>query len=382
MEHTALTSEEQGPEKHSGRRTLAVVGLAFFASCFLTGWVQFGEVPSYSGFLQAEVTRLEAPFDARVESWLVDEGQEVRQGDPIMTLADPGLGARIEQLNAELKEAHAELEQAVARADVELSWRLRSLDSEILRTRIESAGYLKEQFNYELKNKAYDDWDDVPGYFSDSDPNQVVKPLVYRTNARSQTRFQAMLDQQEAVNASEVVGVQIEMCDKRIKHLESLKAELPLNVRRANGVDLAERKVERLEAEVERLSRQEQELRIVSVGFGTASTREVSVGDHVRKGDLLMELYDEHQLSIAVEVPSHEAPAFVEGAVVKLVFPGNEVREGSVLGSSHRAYRHEEEVAGQSESVVRIRIQPRGQLWPVVPIGSSVKVAIDPTAGH
>lgn len=372
---TAADSAAAGTSSTQLMRAIALCSVAFIASSGLASWLTSDEDQSVVGFVEAERCELRAQQAGRVNSLLVKPGELVHSGAPVLVYELAELEQSITQLQQQIAGLEDQCAQAQARADVELAWRLKDLDSEILQAKIDAAGFLKEQFTSQLKHRALSSVMERGVDYQNASLNEpVVRPLVFTPTPRS-TRVQTLLEQQEAVNAVEVYGVQIEICDARVSRLEKLKAALSEQVDAACGVDRLERELTVARDELLALKSKSAKQQLLANGHGVVTQLSVSAGQQLAAGDLVAEFYDRQRRFITAQVPSELAHRFAAETQVKVFFAGDEPYAGTVVGSPLQAESQPLTAAG-SAVMVPVRIEPAGKLWPDVAFGSAVSIQV------
>ena len=164
-----------------------------------------------------------------------------------------------------------------------------------------------------------------------------------------------------------------QLAEKRISRLEQLKRSLRDSIERASGVQTAQAAYDRAQAELDRLSGESNQLPLCTEGYGIVSKCLCQDGQRVAKGDNIFELIDSRTQYVSSLIPSRQIDSIKSGMKVSLYFPGEQRRRGRInslpVRTTERDYR--------GESMVEIRVEPMGALWPTVPIGSEVRVAFD-----
>lgn len=355
-------------------RTLVLIVLTAAASYHLTQAMEQGGAVRYAGRLRAESATLTAAHAGRIEQWLVAPGDEAAYRQPLLVLADDGLAERVARQRLEHAALLAEWKQAQARAEVDLAWRLKELESEILATQLRTADFLKEQFNQQMEGVAWREFVGPCGEGGDEPAASrgAFQPVFYEVGTPDEARVRALLRQEAALNAAETFAAQIKLCEQRLAELAQLKRDLPEHVRRAAGVDVAELRLKRCEAELQALQDQQARLSLDSPAGGIVGEFQKRAGEEVAAGDPIVVILDHDRRYITVDVPSREVPALAVGTRVALFFPGGHERAGRV---KQVAPHTTAEDASGSDALVRVRIEPAGKLWPTAPIGSAVEVS-------
>lgn len=110
--------ETQQPKSRGKRRgLLLVVGAIVLAAGAIVGlrWWQFqrSHVTTDNAQIQGHLSPIAAKIPATVQKVLVEEGDQVQAGQPLIILEDPDLPLQVQQAEAELANAKAQLQSAV-----------------------------------------------------------------------------------------------------------------------------------------------------------------------------------------------------------------------------------------------------------------------------
>lgn len=348
-----------------------------FLAVALAGGLSMGQLlegpapRQWAGALRASSTSVTSDRSARIERFLVQPGDNVIPGQPIVQLDDAALSARIDEKRRELAHRQTELEQAAARSEVELSWRQKQLDSEIFDTELKSANYLKEQFALQITEVAWDDFLENYNNRINSAPAPIdpFESIVYATPIQpDENHIRIMLNREAAQNSAEVFAAQIRMCDKRRDELRRLKSDLNEQVRKANGVDVAESRLEQSREELKLLEEERRSLVIHATTYGKLGLFRKQPGEMVELGEMLVEVLDEEQRFVSVDVSTQFAHLYPEEETVELLFPDDVRLRGTV--QAHPPQTSETD----SEQAVTLTILPKGKLWPRLAIGTEIGV--------
>jgi hypothetical protein len=252
---------------------------------------------------------------------------------------------------------------------------MKEIDNDIVATQLKSADYLKERFDWELERGM---WADVLStnemvMFDEDDP--VFKSLLLKSRVPAEHRMNAMLKHETADNAVAVSSVQVEICHERLMQLQKIKEDLPNRVRQTAGVDVAEQRIAQAQAALARLESRREELKIKSHAIGAVGVFRAKIGDHLQPGQPIVEILDDARRWVVASVPSSDVVDFSPQRMVKLTFPGGQVRTGLVVAVAPQiATVHGSE---QLDPPVAVRIEESAAAWPTVPLGSRVSVQLD-----
>jgi len=356
-------------------RTGVIVLVAFTASLATSFCVDGGRPLLLTGTLQAPETCVTAPGAVTLSEHLVQARELVRQGQDVARVEDAAVPELIRNQQMQCAALRAELEQVNARADLELAWRIKDLDAEILQQQMLSADLLKRQFNSQLMFHAWKRASESTHNRWNLTNGRQLMPILFEVAATTNaTPFQALLEHQTARNDADVYAVQIKICDQRIERLERLRSELPDKVRSAAEIERVQARLQQCETQLQQSQQRSTSPCVVSHGFGTVVRQHGVPGDRLQAGDPIVTLLDRHRCYVAVDVPSDLVGRFVEDSTVVLVFAAGLEREGRLRTIPLRT--------SPGQSTIRVQIEPTGKLWPRVPIGSEIRVRVPAAAAQ
>lgn len=360
----------------SSIRVLLVVGLAFGAGLTAAWGLSRRTGSSFEGRIEARTTFVNADRPGVITELVAQEGVRVTLGEPLVKLADGELQMLIARAHEEVATLTSERDQAVAVAAVELAWRLKEIDADVVEVQLRSADYMKEKFDYELERSMWADMLSSTETVMFDNGNASFQSMVLNSRIPSEQRMNAMLRHETACNAVDVSAVQVEICEQRLAELAKLKDQLPERVREKAGVNVAEERLAAAQAELARLESRQEELTVVSNAIGTVGVYRRKVGDHLNAGDPIVELLDAARRWIVVAVPSSQITEFAVGRELDLTFPGRQERTGTVLSVAPQAEPSVLGSPGGDDATVIVRVEQRGKVWPDVPLGSRVSVQL------
>lgn len=371
-------SVEFRPPASSGRTILFLL-IALGSGLGLTAAMNSRRAPTFTARLHTQAITITAPRDARVKSVLIPPGKPVAPGKEIALLIDEGLSSELQQQRRRVTLLQRELEQARAQAEVDLAWRTKLLDAEILNNQLKSADYLKKKYLRQIRDYAWQEYlhsDAVAGTGSIDD---VFASLMQEQMLPGEDRFRSLLRQEAIRSAGEVYNTQIRLCDQRLDQLQRLKEDLPERLRRAKGVDVIETRLTAARQILKQLESRQPLISLRASSYGTVGVYRKHPGEKVSAGGAIVELLNQQQRYLIVQVPSREMTRFATGTQVTLRFAGGQQRRGIVRSvppqtleeaSRRDTNDHLHDVA------VPVRVDPSGRLWPSVPIGSTVAVML------
>jgi len=353
-------------------RVIIVVCLcSVLSSLGMTNWLDSQSLKVWRGRLETVPQLVTAPLDTRIVSLEMNPGEDVKSGDVLVRVDASDLDEQINAQTELIEQLNLELEQLDAKAEVELSWRIKAIDDDIHANQLKSADLLKEKYLAEFGDVAWSN------FLTDDSKIQVVsaqglKPLIHSLPIPDETRIRAILQQEAAHNASEVYSAQVEMVESRLKELKTLKDGLPDQIRDAHGIPLLKHKLEVAAQKLEQLEERRAQTEIASPVFGTVGLFQKRVGDRVAAGEPLVEILDRAQEFISVSIPSSDLHLFEAGQDVIVEFSGFQNRTGRIAVIPPQSSTTNE----RGESCFEVKITPIDKPWPEVPFGSNVTIAI------
>ncbi len=362
-------------DNHSsfGFRAIVILMIALTGGIWCAQWIKGVHIETYVGSLQAPKTIIIAQSDAVIQEIYVAEGQTVSRGELILTLFDHSLDKSWNAKQQELVAIQAELDQSKAKSEVELALRNKDIESEVFNAKLKSSQYLKEQYIHQITNLAWQDFlQDYDSITSNGSDKEVFRSLVYESRLPDENRITAMLRQESARNSAEVFAARVKLCEEQMAELKAIQKKLPNQIRVAMGVEVTRNRLERVKKELKQLESQREALQLNAGRYGMVGIFKKEIGDPVQKGVPIVELFDKEHPFLIVEVPSRKLNLFQLGTEVDIVFSGDFPGKGIVRKISEQAITK----PGATESVVLIDIEPTGRLWPDLPIGATVDVAL------
>jgi multidrug efflux pump subunit AcrA (membrane-fusion protein) len=335
------------------------------------------------GYLETESAVVSAGVAGKIEEMAAAEGARVEPGQKILVVVDELLESQISALRRRVDVLHSEVNQARAQADVDLRWRMKELESEILDIRLKSAGFLQSRYDQEIEQFAWTDLlkeslIDPVEFFADAAPDHHhLYPQIQPVSLPRESRMKAAIRKEAASNALEVSQAQIEMCEARLKELETLKHDLPQQIARSHGVEVAEARLAEATEELSRLESRPRNIELKSPIHGTVGIFRKAKGDRVGAGESIVTILDEDQRFLTLLIPSRQAPQYPAGGRVLLDFPGGETRIGQIRTVPPQAVTTVGDTTAApaaQDSLISLRIDPVEKLWPAAPVGTAVQV--------
>lgn len=365
----SLPPSEMSPLPASRRRTLFLVIFTLIVSTTLTGWVHQEEEQLVPGYVTAPTVIVRAPQDGLLREWLVPDGAIVGPRQELLRFTDAGLNRQLAEVRDEIQRLETELRRREAKADVELAWRLRTIEAEILANRLKAAELIQREYDQRIELHAWQQ-----RLRGKEEPLQAASPdTVFRTAARQDEFFRRqwskVIQQHESArNAVEVSQVQIQLCENRLKELQQLKKELPEKVRRAAGVDETAGRLAAARKHLKQLQDRQEIVTLFPPAYGKVRIEVRNTHRLVKAHTPLARIVDEERRYLSVAVPPEYLGRFKVGQTVTIRFDGHRPRRGLI-----RDIRIPD--VPQTDTVTMI-IQPSGRIWPIVPLGSAAYVVV------
>ncbi|MFK7821616.1 MAG: HlyD family efflux transporter periplasmic adaptor subunit [Planctomycetaceae bacterium] len=399
-------------------QTVLLMSIALLVGLLFVQWLAGGEPATYAGHLRAREFHIVATQPGTVSQVLAIEGEQVLEGQRIATLHDSALDAARTRQMSLVATLQKEVEEARAKAELDLKWRLYEVDKEIISHRQAIA-----QANEEPPARPIDKASPIletgmptktasfskhgPDLFFSggkkasatspgirilratqslklptteqqpaAEPEQAIEDPFTAGYEELQTAERPPVLQQISMQVRTVAmtsAEKIELAEQRIQVLAELKKSLRKTVERAGGLITAEASLEDAKTRLTELNDSQHEIVLKTSGFGIVSKIMCRAGDQVQSGQPVLELVDSRSQYISSLIPSQHVDSIKPGMKVSLYFPGDQHRRGRINSLPVRTT----ERGDAGETMLEIRIEPLGGLWPSVPIGSEVRVAID-----
>ncbi|MCA9069973.1 MAG: hypothetical protein KDA84_13670 [Planctomycetaceae bacterium] len=280
------------------------------------------KLPNETGQLSGYAVPLVSDWTGKIESFFVQPGDFVQEGDPIVVLVDERLPVQITRQQREVDDLEAALRRAEETVDAELTRQLRAIDAEIAVLKAETQSFLP--------------------------PNG---------------------DAPEQTGGSQT---------ERLNQLEMQRINLPHQLRKSAGVERIRGELVQSEAKLRHLQSLPVKLTLPSPVNGKVSRLLRAPGERVVQGTPLLELADQAQPYLIVEMPEPLAKRFALGDEIPLKFPGQKKGMGRVANMQRLENSDQESPSSEEESNsnnrIRVMIEPENDSWPQMPLESAVKV--------
>ena len=373
---TADTPNDYVPAPPASRsKTILLSVMVLFAGIKFTGWIEASGAESFRAVLHAHSTTITADRNSRILKPLVEEGARADFETPIVVLADEDLAAKRQAQQDEVESRRIALSKANAQAEMDLVWRMKQLDAEILELQLRSAGFLKHKFDEDVEKTAWSEVVPKTKYVvTPIEPDAIFRTVAHTTATLGRLQIEALLRRSAAWNASEVSAVQIQLCEDRLKELKKLKIDLPEKIRLSAGVVETERRYKQAVDELSELENQQPEITLTASAYGTVGIFRKTIGAELSAGEPIVEILDHDRKFLVMQFPSQKLSKIAVGDEVPLRFSGGVERTGIIQSIPPQTGKTP---AGYHDDRIAVRIEEFGKLWPNVPIGSSVEVLLN-----
>lgn len=345
-------------------------------------WMYASSNLSYVGTLQVKSVAVRAPVGGIFQAWAVEEGTQIDPQVLVCTLSDDNLDQQIQSQQREVARLDARLSALKAEVDVKLHDLLRELDGDIYATQLQTADLLQKKYLHEIELMAWRDareqnrLDDSPKEKRQKTASlePVINSLpISSSSSLTDTKIDALLKEEAALNAFEVAKEQLEICSQRLNELQTQKKNLLEKVRQANGLTEVEIQLNQAKAELEEMKHRQSQLQIYSPEQGTISNYRPHPGEKVTAGEVIAELYQMEEAYIVAHIPCSDVGKFQVESTVKCLFPNGEKRTGIVTHVALTAEQTDSSTPANTPTVP-IRIEQTGALWPSIPVGGHVRI--------
>ncbi|MEQ9408318.1 MAG: hypothetical protein RIK87_11355 [Fuerstiella sp.] len=401
----------EGPSTHAPHlpasvvRTLSLLACAVLVGSLLVYWLNLRTNAPLRGVLSADITSIRVPAESRLIAAHVQAGQEVFTGDPLLTLEKTEHLTLISQQEQRVQELERSLQQAEARAALDLAWRTRELERELSDMRA------RAHLIREVKRTAADEPfrpatatspEETPGVLSPVVPTQPVSQSRTENQARPPARPNTMIfisgesgessidverparlkipaitRPQPVVLRSEpkadgMLTVEAQNVELQLHRLEELRDELPQQVRRAAGVENIRVQYDEASHRLTEMKTASRDVGVSCPAYGKVGQIRYQPGDTMSTGDVMLKILHSDRRYVVLNVPTRRVNEIQPGTIVDLIFPGDNLYQGRVANLPMLA----ECSLPDGPSLVTVRVEPTGRLWPEIPIGSQIDVVV------
>ncbi len=333
---TAEKSAETGTPRRWLRLAKLIVGTAALLA-ILDAWPMHLRISGDCTVLPAQKSTLRAEVEGTLQQVFVSEGQQVYAGQPVAMIANPQLQAEFDQVQAELRKHRAELEKLKTGAtalEVELAkeeaatsrvkheeslHQLREAEElhaaklEESRAAVEQA---QTQLDFETRNwrrvKRLKDRDAVTTNEFDEAEHAFQQAKQALELALAKKRYVEADELRELKQAVAVAACQKREADARLNLL--------LAGTRPEEIAAAEAVVAGLEIREKHLQSRLRKTTVVSPVAGVVTTRrpQEQRGNHLRPGDVIVEIQQLNQVEMEISLPEKEIGDVREGFPVSV----------------------------------------------------------------
>lgn len=408
-------------------RTASLLVCATLVGCLVVYWLSLHRDQTFRGVLSAEVTSLRVPARSRLLSSHVKAGDEVFTGQALLTLEKTEHLAMIESQEKRVQELRQDLQRAEAQASLDLEWRVREVESEIveMQTRAHLIQEVERDAPELLRSvslpSSVDPFSDptaevvfdvasseeaglgihsvsatreiqqqaVPNgfmFFASSGASSPVPqyersahvptPVPIRTTAPQPVETAAAPPRTRVAMAAEsggssVLQLEAQTVQQRLARLEDLRTILPEQVRRAAGVETLRSQLSETERQLKTMKELSREVSVMCPGYGRVGQVRYRIGDSMDVGETMLKILHTDRRFITVRIPTSEIDRVQPGDKVDLIFPDDRTYTGRVTDLPMIA-----DESSDGYSAASVRIEHTGRLWADVPIGSHIEVRI------
>lgn len=406
-------------------RTATLLVLATMVGCMVVYWLSLQRDQAFRGVLSAEITSLRVPSPSRLISAHVKAGDEVFTGQPLLTLEKTEHIAMIEAQERRVQELRQQLQCAEAQASLDLEWRVRDVESEIveMQTRAHLIQEVERDAPELLRSVSLPNDHPFGGFdaqiVDDVDPSASSKLNVQSVSSSREVRAQAVANgfmffassgasspspQSELSvplpvsipvtkiapkpkapiarpmtrvalandpGRSSVLQLEAQTVQQRLARLEDLRTLLPEQVRRAAGVETLRSQLGDTERKLQTMKELSREVSVVCPGYGRVGQVRYRVGDSMGSGETMLKVLHTDRRYVTVQIPTSEIDRVQPGDQVDLIFPDDRTYAGRVTDLPMIA-----DVSSSGITAASVRIEHMGRLWAEAPIGSHIEVRV------
>ena len=412
-------------------RTATLLVFATMVGCFVVYWLNLQRDQAFQGVLSAEITSIRVPAPSRLLSAHVQAGDEVFTGQPLLTLEKTEHLAMIDDQGRRVQELRQQLQRAEAQASLDLEWRVRDVESEIveMQTRAHLIQEVKRGAPELLRSVslptahpyggddaeiAYDPQTVNTAQLNTAQLNTTqlnVKPVSasHEVVARSvpngfmffassgasspvpETENSVSLPVSRAVpqhaaptdkpmtriamangpKRSAMLQLEAQTVQQRLARLEDLRLTLPEQVRRAAGVETLKSQLDENERKLKMMQELSRDVSVACPSYGRVGQVRYRVGDSMGAGEIMLKLLHTDRRFVTVNIPTSQIDRVQPGDQVDLIFPDDRTYAGRVTDLPMIA-----DVSVSGRTAASVRIEHMGRLWAEAPIGSHIEVRV------
>ncbi len=398
-------------------RTISLLTCALMLGFFCVYLLGNRNRAGLQGVLSADITAVKVPAESRLIASHVKPGDEVFSGAALLTLEKASHITMIEEQERRVQHLQQELEKAQAQADLETVWRVREVERELFdaRSQIAAIRAAPEESAESVRTAGIQNSGKqnagIPKtagrvqaspvssssrqpkvhvarraggliFFSGAsgqstkisdEPGLPPAPVPVPVPTRiAQAKPAFISEPVAAVAAASATSAHVLSLEARLERLESLRAALPDQVRQAAGLEHIRVRFDDAVNRLEEMKSVSRELAVTSPSYGVVGQVRFREGDLMQEGEIMLKILHTDRRYVIVYVPTRRVNELQPGNEVELIFPGKERYRGQVTDLPMLA----DTLVPGTESMAAVRVEQAGRLWPQVPIGSQIDVAI------
>lgn len=364
----AATASQKRP---SVLRAAGAVAGALVLSVAATAIIAGISEEQFSGTLMTESVTVVSPVAGRVEAVNIGSGEIILPERMLFLITDEELGQRVAAGQRRVQQLKSQLAAAQANARIRSGQQLAFINTEIFETELQLAEFLRRHFQHKFEVAAWTDYLNPVDSLASSQTSPIeMKAAILRRPDGGEARIRAIISRATSANEVESLEAKIEMCEQRLNKLRERSKLIAEATEASLGIDEIRKELKAAEVDLAAIETEPAEFSVEAPSYGMTGLIRHSVDDSVRKGEVLVDLFDRDDEFVLVDFPSRTAPQIRKGARVKLTFPGDEEREGRIEESPSQVSTLAS--GKQLESRIAVRIAPAGRAWPTLPVGSTV----------
>lgn len=353
-------------------RAAVAVSAALILSVLATALVATSSEVSYPGTLMSGSVQIPSPATGIVEPLDIASGQIIIRGRELFLVTDEDLESRTASARDDVRQLESRLAAAEATAKMQSDQQLASINGAIFETEMQLADFLREQFQHKFEVAAWSDYLDP----SDALVSTVTPPvnlesaILGHSRDSAEARIRAIISRANSENEVESLEAKITICEQRIDALKKRRNQVVQATETALGIGAIRDQLRVARARLASHRAEAAEHVVTSPAYGMTGLIQHTAGDHVQRGEVLLEVFDRDDEYVQVDFPSRLATQLRKGTHVTLLFPGDERREGVIQDVPPQVTSPA--TGEQTESRIGVTVIPRGRAWPTLPVGSTV----------
>jgi multidrug resistance efflux pump len=372
-ENSTVPAAGIAPQKRpSVFRAAAAVTGALVLSVAATALVAGFSEQQFPGTLMTESVSVLSPVTGGVEAIHVRSGEIILPDRTLFLITDEELEKRTATAQLRVRQLEHQLAAARAGARIRSGQQLAVINTEIFETELQLAEFLRRHFQHQFEVTAWSDYLDPADALASNQaaPVDLKSAIIPRRPEAGEARIRAIISRATSTNEVESLEAKIEMCERRLESLQG-RSDLIAEVTEASlGIADLREQLAAEEADLAEIQSEPIEHSVEAPCYGMTGLIRHSVGSQVTKGDVLIELFDRDDEFVLVEFPSRLADQIKKGVGIKLLFPGDEEREGTIEEVPSQVTSPAS--GGRVESRIAVRVVPAGRAWPTLPVGSTI----------